>query len=129
MEKYKTGYRVVLPSEGVLLRIINLFGEPENHLEMTVATELMPPNDFPAIKHFKRCLYRLADSSSRAARLQNAGTGAKDSLGEDPLTEVLNELFIQCCLPNLLNAGLWGRDGKGDVDNVVADVMSCQIVR
>ena len=120
MERHKPTYRVILPSEGVLLRIINLFAEPEKYLEMTEATKLMPPNDFPAIKHFKHCLNR---------SLQNAETDTKDSHGEDPLTDVLNYLFIQCCLPNLLNAGLWGRDSKGNVDNVVADVMVCQIVR
>ena len=75
----------------------------------------------------------MADSTSRAARLHDiklsAGNAQEVSQAEGQLTDALNQLFIQCVLPNLVAQNLWGRQGRRNVEHVVADIMTSQIVR
>jgi hypothetical protein len=138
-------------SETLLLRLVTVLSSPEDYMCMEAARCLFPPYDVPAetmcgdkseyhsyhvwLKHlisachnFKHALFRVTDSGSMAGRL---ATHEKDpsSKEESPLAQIVNDLFREVVLPNLLDMGEWNKPERRDIENALADLQISLIVR
>ena len=117
------------PSDMMQLRIMSLFETPEDYLDMELAKGLFAPNSMPrdirsgnkSYHQFKSVLFRMADWMRVDAEQQDRF---------DPLSMILDDLFLQVVLPNMMANGHWTVDsGRKSVQNVIGDVYLSLIIR
>ena len=88
------------------------------------------PLDFHRFKHV---LFRMADISSKAARLvvpKSSGKADEEEfIMQSPLSILLDDIFIQVVLPNMIDKNNWKGRGRKRIENAMADVYISQIVR
>jgi hypothetical protein len=86
-----------------------------------------------AFHNFKTILFRTADISSKAARLVLAKslgeTEFKEYQAESSLSQIINDLFLEVVLPNMLDQNCWNKHGRRGIENAIADIIISQIVR
>ena len=105
-----------------------MFDVPEDYLDLSLAQEFFSPNAMPDDKYsggmyslsFKRNLMRCVDSGR---------TSASESGYLDPLSQILDDLFLKVVVKNLKMLGRWDVPGKEAINNCIADVYTSQIIR
>jgi hypothetical protein len=84
------------------------------------------------LSDFHTILFRTADISSKAARLvlaKSLGETEFEELTESSLSQLLNDLFLEVVLPNMLDQKNWNIHGSKGIENSIADIYISQIVR
>ena len=119
---------LVGPDSELIQRISAIFDVPEDYLDVNTAPALFSPNAMPDDEYsggtynlsFKNCLMRCADHA-RTAGLR-AGY-------MDPLSQIIDDLFLKVVARNLTVLRRWGIPEKEAINNCIADVYTSQIIR